>query len=102
MFVGNDKGQVINEAYGHDHHHCYPHDDDYDCQVLKIVNFAGEQPSDGSSLPAPVLVEELQVIMVVVMVMLMMMMMMMMTMLNAHPRELVDHPSSSQLLLLDP
>jgi len=38
MFVGNDKGQV-----------------------LKIVNFAG-QPTDGSDMPAPVLVEELQVL----------------------------------------
>lgn len=38
MFVGNDKGQV-----------------------LKIVNFAG-QLSEGQTAPAPVLVEELQVL----------------------------------------
>ena len=37
---------------------------------MKIVNFAGGKPSDGSSLPSPVLVEELQVL-VLVMVMVM-------------------------------
>ena len=68
MFVGNDKGQVIVDL-----HFCPQHDDDPDnddddpendddCQVLKIVNFAGAKPSDdGSSLPSPVLVEELPV-----------------------------------------
>ena len=70
MFVGNDKGQVIvvnnvKHIMIHDLHF-RPHDDDDrdnddDCQVLKIVNFAGAKPSDGSSLPSPVLVEELQV-----------------------------------------
>ena len=89
MFVGNDKGQVIDvnkhEARDHDddlghddhHHNGYSHHDDDDAlQVLKIVNFAGEPPSDGSSLPAPVLVEELQVIMVVMTMMVMMMVVM--------------------------
>ena len=32
---------------GHDdHHHCYSHHHCYDGLVLKIVNFAGEPPSD--------------------------------------------------------
>ena len=38
---------------------------------MKIVNFAGGPPSDGSNLHAPVLVEELQVLIMVVMVMMM-------------------------------
>ena len=41
-----------NHHLGHNDHHyncCSHHDDDDDGQVLKIVNFAGEPPSDGSS-----------------------------------------------------
>ena len=76
MFVGNDKGQVIVDL-----HFCPQHDDDPDnddndpdndddCQVLKIVNFAGAKPSDGSSLPSPVLVEELQVSSIIIIMMI--------------------------------
>ena len=61
--------------YGYNHYRLNNHH--HQTQVLKIVNFAG-QPSDGSDIPAPVLVEELQVLWLQLMMIRMMVMVVMM------------------------
>ena len=62
--------------YGYNHYRLNNHH--HQTQVLKIVNFAG-QPTDGSDMPAPVLVEELQVLWLQLMMIMMMIMVRMMS-----------------------
>ena len=61
--ITRDQNHQLSPGYNHHHQ----------TQVLKIVNFAG-QPTDGSAMPAPVLVEELQVLWLQLMMIRMMVM----------------------------
>ena len=65
--ITRDQNHQLSPRYNHHHQ----------TQVLKIVNFAG-QPTDGSDMPAPVLVEELQVLWLQLMMIRMMVMVVMM------------------------
>ena len=69
IIINTTRDQNHQLSPGYNHHH--------QTQVLKIVNFAG-QPNDGSDMPAPVLVEELQVLWLQLMMIRMMVMVVMM------------------------
>ena len=64
---------IINITRDQNHQLSHGYNRHHQSKVLKIVNFAG-QPTDGSAMPAPVLVEELQVLWLQLMMIRMMVM----------------------------